>query len=133
MTGPYEVLGPIRLPAETDYELEDPFLWKDGDEYHLMAKDMWGTLCGEPRAGVHAVSRDGVEWRWGDPVKAYSRTLVTAEGREVTFGSLERVGLVLRDGEATHLTAALSNGATGFADAAGTWNAVFPIAGRHPE
>jgi hypothetical protein len=126
--GPYEVLGEIRFDTQVPYELEDPFLWKQDDLYHLVAKDMTGSLCGEARAGVHAVSSDGIDWQLAEPVKAYSRKVPTKEGSMIEFGSLERVSLVFENGRAAYLSAAVSDGPDGFTSATRSWNTLIPLA-----
>ncbi len=126
--GPYEVLGKIEFATKVPYELEDPFLWKQDGIYHVIAKDMTGSLCGEPRAGIHALSEDGLNWQLADPVKAYSRTVPTVDGGHTEFGSLERVSLVFEDGRATYLSAAVSDGPDGFTSATRSWNTLIPLA-----
>lgn len=125
--GPYRVCGPISLQTDSPYELEDPFLWRNGSRYEMLAKDMTGSLCGEFQAGIHAVSDDGVEWRLSAKPKAYSRILRWDDGQEIEMGSVERGSLWFEDGTPTHLIAAVADGPGGFAHAHNTWAAVIPL------
>lgn len=125
--GPYEVVSMIRLNTDVPYTLEDPFCWKTGGQYHMIAKDMSGALCGERQAGIHAVSNNGVDWTLSDPVQAYSRTVPLVQGGTLELGSLERASLVFQDGVATHLAAAAADGPGGFRHATKTWNTVISL------
>jgi len=108
-------------------EMEDPFLWHDGEGYKMIAKDMTGRLCGQAGGGVYATSRDALHWEIGNPPTAYLREISMADGSTATMGNIERPFL-LRNGETiTHLCAAVSNGREGFGDATETWNVVLPV------
>ncbi|WP_246067147.1 glycoside hydrolase family protein [Paenibacillus koleovorans] len=99
-----------------------------GGWYELIAKDMDGNLCGEKYGGVRARSADGLTWTLcEDGPKAYSRHIRWDDGTEQVLGNMERPFLLFQDGKPTHLFAAVSDGATGFTDATGTWNQVFPL------
>lgn len=126
--GPYRVAcaEPLFSPDRFG-EIEDPFLWEDGDGFHLIAKDMSGVICGETGAGIYARSPDAQSWALGDPRLAYSLRLPLTGGGTQTVGSLERPFLFRSHGRITHLCASVSNGTTNFADATRTWNVVIPI------
>lgn len=127
--GPYRVLtdqpifGPTRLG-----EIEDPFVWCDGREYHMIAKDMHGTLCGEFHGGVHACSPDAIHWRLHANPLAYSRTIRWDNGDIQTLGSFERPSLLFENGRPTHLFGAVADGPGGFVAASRTWNIAVPLA-----
>ncbi len=128
-TGPYRVIvdQPIFGP-ERFGEVEDPFLWHGEDgQYHLIAKDMTGRLCGEQGGGVAAVSSNGVDWQLADPPTAYTRRIRYTDGQLLTLGAFERVSLILQDKTPTHLLAAVSDGPGGFTRASRTWNIVLPL------
>lgn len=107
--------------------VEDPFLWWEKDHFELMAKDMTGGICGELFAGIHARSDDGTGWRLCDPPKAYSRRIRWSDGSETVQGCLERPGLLMEGGRATHLVAATGDGRGGFDNATKTWTMVVPL------
>ncbi len=108
--------------------VEDPFVWWAEDHYEMIAKDMTGEICGEPGAGIHALSPDGITWALGDPPKAYSRRVVWDDGTVTEQGAVERPQLLLQDGRPTHLFAATGDGPGGFDHCTRTWNLVIPLA-----
>ena len=126
-TGPYTRVSddPV-LRFERGY-VEDPFVWYNGSEYELIAKDITGEICGEVHAGIHAVSPDGVRWQLTDPPKAYSREVEWEDGSRTVQGSLERPQLLFHEGRPTHLFAATADGPGGFRNASNTWNTVLRI------
>ncbi len=126
--GAYRVISeePVFPPGR--FHLEDPFIWHTGDRYELIAKDMDGTICGEPHAGIHAYSGDGLNWHISDHPKAYSRIITWDDGSVITMGSFERPFILFQNGKPTHLFAATADGEGGFRRAANTWNMVVPIA-----
>lgn len=130
-SGPYRVIGeePLFGPGHFG-EVEDPFLWHNGKNFELIAKDMNGTLAGEGWAGIHAVSPDGEHWQLADPAKAYSHTITWEDGNTQKMGCLDRPFL-LRDphtGMPTHLFAATNDGPGGFLGMTRTWNICIPLA-----
>lgn len=126
--GPYAVQGEEPLFGPGCFgELEDPFLWHDGTEFHVIAKDMSGKLSGQHGGGFHGVSVDARQWRAGDPSQAYRREIPRGGGKVEFCGSLERPFLLFQNGQATHLCAAVSDGSLNFTDAKHTWNLVIPL------
>jgi len=107
--------------------VEDPYVWQAGDRYEMLAKDMTGGITGEKHAGVHAISRDGLDWKVSEAPKAYSRRVVWDDGRETVQGCLERPQLLIEDGRPTHLFAATGDGPGGFRLSDRTWNMVIPL------
>jgi len=127
--GPYERLKDdvIFRFDETNDHVEDAYVWWCGDHFELIMKDMKGGICGEPRAGIHATSTDGVAWRISDPPLAYSLTVTWDDGSTTTQGHLERPQLLIEDGKPTHLFAATADGPGGFDKSTRTWNMVIPL------
>lgn len=109
------------------YDLEDPFIWEENDEYYMIAKDMNGKACGEPRGGVIASSQDGRNWELHDGVLAYSRYVKWDDGKTRLMGNLDRPFVLFEDGIATHLFFATSDGENGLRDCKNTWNMVIPL------
>lgn len=107
--------------------VEDPYVWRSGTQYEMLAKDMTGELTGERHAGVHLTSTDGVRWSLSSPAKAYSRRVVWSDGSVTVQGSLERPQLLVQNGRPTHLFAATADGPGGFDHARRTWNMVIPL------
>ena len=129
--GPYEVIGgePV-FSVERFGEVEDPFVWRTRGGYDMIAKDMSGQLTGERHAGIHARSRDGVQWRLAGRQKAWTRTLRFDDGTTRTLGQLERPFVLFEDGRPTFLFLAAGDGPGGFANMTETFNVAIPLVPR---
>lgn len=127
--GPYTRVGtgPI-LGTAKDNNFEDPFLWHDGQRFHLLAKDMSGVSTGENHAGLHAVSDDAVSWQVPVPGAAYSRRVRYEDGTQEHLGSFERPWLTFEHGRPTWLFGSAADGPGGFWNATRTWIAAVPVA-----
>jgi len=126
--GPYDVVGDQPIFSSSRFgEVEDPFVWKTGDGYEMVAKDMTGKLAGEKHAAIHARSTDGTDWTLADPPKAWSRTLRFDDGRTQTMGQLERPFLLIENGRPTFLFAAAGDGPGGFAHMTESFNLAVPL------
>jgi hypothetical protein len=106
--GPYTRLTdePIfRFDSSNDH-IEDAYAWYNGSSYEMIFKDMAGGVCGEPKAGVHAHSEDGVHWKLAENPMAYSRTVTWDDGTTTQQPFLERPQLLIEKGKPTYLFAA---------------------------
>ena len=111
--------------------VEDPFVWRAGGRFEMLAKDMTGGLSGETHAGIHATSDDGLHWAVSSPAKAYSRRVAWDDGSVTVQGCLERPQLLLDDsGRPTYLFAATADGPGGFDRCSRTWNMAIPLGGE---
>ena len=126
--GPYRVLvdEPIFGPDKMG-EVEDPFLWRDKTGYHMIAKDMRGTIVGRRHDGVLAHSKDGVTWELDAEPLAWSRDVQWDNGQRVTMGQLERPFVLIENGTPTHLFFATMDGEGGFERGTRSWNMVIPL------
>ena len=119
--------NPITLSGSGDNHIEDPYIWWNGEQFEMIVKDMTGKVCGEPEAGIHAVSKDAVDWDLVVPAKAYSRTVKWEDGTTSVQPKLERPQLLFKDGNPTHLFAATmaldQNG-----NPSKSWTMVIPLA-----
>ncbi len=115
------------LRFENGGHVEDPFVWRENNEFHLLAKDMTGAITGEVHAGVYARSTDGTQWRLPDHPRAYSRRVLWDEGGETVQGCLERPQLLLENGRPSCLFAATGDGPGGFDNCRETWNLAIPL------
>ena len=107
---------------------EDPFIWYNGEFYEAIMKDLTGNITGEWHAGVHGVSKDGIDWNIAPQPKAYSRKIIWDNGDTSIQGSFERPQLLINNkGEPTHLFAATADGPGGFRNAKNTWCMVVPL------
>ena len=120
----------FQFEGHTDH-VEDPYIWYHQGQFELIMKDMEGGICGEPHAGIHATSTDGLHWQISEPPLAYSRTVVWSDGTVTNQGSLERPQLLIQDGMPTHFYGATADN-NGVYDArnpaANTWTLVIPLA-----
>ena len=113
--------GPYRRLAEApifqfpgNEHIEDAYLWHNGQFYEIVMKDMAGGLSGEPHAGIHATSPDGLKWTLSEPALAYSRKLLWEDGSRTEQGNLERPQLLIEDGRPTHIFFATTEGGKHF-------------------
>jgi len=122
--------GPYRRfqdgPVLEGMDVEDPFVWHDGEAFQMLAKDMSGSLTGERHAGAHLASSDGVSWSLLG--KGYSRNIRWSDGRRQTLGSLERPQILMDSlDRPSILFAAMADGPGGFRNAKETWNGAIPL------
>ena len=109
---------------DADFHIEDPFVWHNGRNFEMLAKDLNGKTTGEYHSGARFVSDDGIRWDFAG--KAYSRQVLAPDGGKITLGSLERPQLLFgTDGTPKALFAAVADGPGGFKNADNTWNQVF--------
>jgi len=125
--GPYERLSDDEIFTFKDPKIhvEDTYVWRSGDGFELLMKDMQGGICGEPGAGVHATSPDGANWTISDPPKAYSRTILYSDGSRKTYTRVERPQLLIEDGRPTFLFLGVSVGPEG--QRGESWNIAVPL------
>lgn len=126
--GPYKVVSdePIFGPGRLG-EIEDPSIWLDDDGYHMLAKDMGSSICGELHAGILCHSKNGIDWVLDSSPKAYSKTISFEDGSKKFFGQLERVFPLVEDGKVTTLFFATMDGKGGFDNGNKSWNLAVPL------
>jgi hypothetical protein len=123
--GPYTVVTPEPIfGLKKGGEMEDPFLWKDGAGYHLLAKDQRGTITGESHGGLLAHSQDALHWEIDKAPKAYSRTVTWTDGKVQAMGQLERAFPLFENGVITHMFFAAMDGSGGFQNGTRSWSLV---------
>jgi hypothetical protein len=125
---PFERISenPITLSGSGDNHIEDPYIWWNGETFEMIVKDMDGSVCGEAEAGIHATSKDGIDWQVMNPIKAYSRLVTWQDGTTSRRPKLERPQLLIQDGQLTHLFAAtMETNEKG--EPIDSWNMVIPL------
>ena len=131
--GPYTVVNSEPIFSEDNVgEIEDPYIWKDADGFHLLAKDQRGTITGLGHGnGVLAHSKDCLNWTLDESPLAYSKEITWVDGSTTTLGNIERVSALHNsNGKITHLFFAIWEGSSGFGDEtnnATAWNMVVPL------
>lgn len=83
--------------SHPEINVEDPFVWHNGDCYQMLAKDIAGT-SGEVGSGLQLISRDGLDWEYAPQPHAYTRTLEFTDGQKRLAYHLERPNLTIEDG-----------------------------------
>src|SRR5690606_20042826 len=101
-------------------DVEDPFVWHNGQHFELIMKDRYGKICGEEGGGIHAYSKDGIDWHLSKAVKAYSKTIRWNDGSISHPANFERPFLLFENGKLPHLFAATGAG-TESCQLAGIW------------
>jgi hypothetical protein len=126
--GPYTVVTDEPVFSETRFGVvEDPYLWKDADGYHMLAKDMRGNLGGVSHGGIMAHSTNGLDWILDEHPVAYTKEIKWDDGKTVEMGQLERVQGLVEGDELTHLSFAVMDGPGGFGNGSNTWAIVVPL------
>ena len=128
INGPFEVLvdEPI-FSSENFGVVEDPFVWKDKNGYHLIAKDQYGDITGKWHSGVLAHSEDAIHWQLDKEPLAYEREVLWSDGTTIEMGQLERPFGLIENGVLTHLFFATMDGEGGFNNSTKSWNMVIPL------
>ncbi|MDE5419051.1 glycoside hydrolase family protein [Labilibaculum sp. DW002] len=126
--GPYSVAvsEPI-FGVDKIGEVEDPFLWKDKNGYHMIAKDQRGQITGKMHSGVLAHSKDAINWKLDKDPLAYTRNIKWSGGSVIEMGQLERPFVLIQNGVLTHLFFATMDGPGGFSNSTKSWNMVIPL------
>ena len=122
--------APILEEIAPDH-VEDMYLWWNGEGYEMVGKDMEGGVSGEPGAGIHLRSRDGIAWQMSQPALAYSLTVQWDDGSCSAGSKLERPQLLVEKGEPTHLYLALATGGQHYTELAASRSLVFPLTSNH--
>lgn len=130
---PFNVITPEPIFGPAKFgEIEDPFVWQDADgDYHLIAKDMHGTIGTEAAGGILAHSADGLRWAPdANPrsySRSYSRSVRFADGSLRQFALFERPFILFENGRPRCLFAAVADRHPYGDDAATTWNQAVAI------
>lgn len=90
-----------------DENIEDPFLWKEGDTYFLIAKDMTGKLAGKPNEAVLYRTKDITKWV-NPPEKAYGTDIIWTDGIH-SYTNVERPQIYMEDGKPVCIYNAVGN------------------------
>ncbi|MGI6653352.1 MAG: glycoside hydrolase family protein [Christensenellales bacterium] len=101
-----KVAGPL-WPEHPDWILEDHFVWHNGENLEMIAKDIEGSITGIRWGGAHLVSQDGIHWDKAQNPIAYTRTFQYDDGYSETFYHFERPCLLIEDGKPVCMYAAL--------------------------
>ena len=99
--GPYKILNDNLWP---DCPLEDFYLFKSGNQYHIICEDNIGGVSGHERWGIHLFSENGIDnWKKYDPVVVYDHDILLNDNSVLKLVRRERPQLLIEDGFITHL------------------------------
>jgi len=130
--GPFARLtyDPIFKFQNSDFHVEDPFLWYSDGLFHILIKDDFknncGGITGEWGAGIYATSQDCINWDIHYDPKAYSRKVLWDDGTTTLQCNLERPNLLFQEGKSTHLFLATGDGPNPY-NFSNSWNIVIPL------
>lgn len=98
-TGPFKKHDKVLFVREgVKFPAEDPFIWREGNRYRGIVKDMKGYFTGEGQSLALFESRDGLDWYPSDE-PLVSRLEINWEGRGIqNVAHLERPQVLLKDG-----------------------------------
>jgi hypothetical protein len=126
--GPYRRLqdDPVLEEIAPDH-VEDMYIWRNGDGYEMVGKDMDGGITGEAGAGLHAHSDEGTVWRISQPALAYSRTVHWDDGSCLVGSKVERPQLLVEEGRPTHLYLTFATGGKEYSELVDSRIVVIPV------
>lgn len=103
--------------------LEDPFIWRNGSSYSMIAKDWSGCHTGKVGAMTYASSDDGVVWNIEEGFTVLDMDLPFEDGTTRHLGNLDRPFLYIEDGEIKALYVATNDASeAGFKTLTRSWN-----------
>jgi len=111
-TGPFIIKNDNVWP---DCKIEDFYIYKADNRYHIICEDNVGGISGNVRWGVHLVSENGIAgWKKYEPVVVYNHDIVFSDGYILKCNRRERPQLLTENGEITHIL-------TGVFDGSNSW------------
>lgn len=84
-------------------DVEDPYIWYDGEKYNMLTKTMYADFVGVKGGGIYATSNDGRNWFLSDEPMAYDRNIEFEDGTKALFEKMERPQVLIQDGKITHV------------------------------
>ncbi len=103
--GPYERKGPSPL---FDYDIEDPFIWKQEGKYYMLAKDMRGHIVGK-YDGILFESEDGLNFVISSNALAWDHEVIYTDKETEHPLFVERPQLLIENGQPKCFYTAISN------------------------
>jgi len=92
-------------------KLEDFYLFKADNQYHIVCEDNVGGLSGHERWGVHLFSVDGFkDWKPYNPVVVYNHDIEYNDNTFLNCTRRERPQLFIENGMITYLITAVYDG-----------------------
>ena len=101
---------PILTHETSKFPAEDPFIWRQGDRFYAILKDMQANYTPYRRTLVLFESRDGHDWKPAAHPLVSTRTIRWEGGTTQELRRLERPQLYIEDGEPAVLFCAADQG-----------------------
>ena len=115
--GPYNNVNENVWP---DYKLEDFYLFKANNQYHMIAEDNVGGVSGHVRWGIHLYSNDGIsKWKKYDPLIVYDHDVLLENDSVIHCNRRERVQLLIENNEITHIITSVYDGENSWTQSVG--------------
>jgi hypothetical protein len=106
--GPYMIVNDNLWPG---CRLEDFYLFKANNQYHIICEDNVGGVSGHERWGVHLYSVNGInDWARYDPVIVYDHDILMDDDSVLHCVRRERPQLLIIDGKIRYLINGVYNG-----------------------
>ena len=106
--GPYRMVNDNVWPS---CKLEDFYLFRTKEGYHMICEDNTGGISGHERWGVHLCSPNGsTEWQKCVPLVVYDHALLLDNDRILHCTRRERPQLLVENNRITHLVTAVFDG-----------------------
>ena len=91
---------PIMVNPESEWSVEDAFIWYEGDRFYSLAKDFHGYFTGRGEKQVALFeSEDGFDWRLSENPIGFLRGLVLDSGEKIKLYYMERPQIYIEDGK----------------------------------
>lgn len=99
--GPFRIINKDVWP---DCKLEDFYLFKNSEGYHIICEDNVGGVSGHERWGVHLISVNGIDsWKKYEPVIAYDHDILFRKDSVLHCVRRERPQLLIVNNKITYL------------------------------
>ena len=106
--GPYHIVNDNVWP---ECKLEDFYLFKANNQYHMIAEDNVGGVSGHERWGIHLYSDDGIgNWKRHDPLIVYDHDILLENDSVIRCNRRERVQLFVENTLITHILTSVYDG-----------------------
>jgi len=106
--GPFSITNDNVWPA---CRLEDFYLFRAGNQYHMICEDNTGGVSGHERWGVHLCSGNGTDgWRAYSPPVVYNHEIQLTNDSILRLVRRERPQLLIENHQITHLVTSAYDG-----------------------
>lgn len=113
--GPFEKqLEPVFTAEDVDFPAEDPYVWRQGNGYLAIVKDMGGAFTNYGKSLLLFSSSDGFDWELTDKPLVTEFKVDWEDGTTDSFERLERPQIYFRDGRPEVLFLAAYDGNNSF-------------------